>query len=32
MSHLYYFDSFDEAENVIIESFEKIELKPMKWF
>lgn len=32
MSHLYYFDSFDEAENVIIESFKKIELKPIKWF
>ncbi len=31
MSHLYYFNTFQEAENSAIKAYEKINYKPYKW-
>ncbi|MCD7781159.1 MAG: GIY-YIG nuclease family protein [Methanosphaera sp.] len=31
-SHLYYFDSFDEALKVSVDSYKNIGYKPYKWF
>ena len=32
MSHLYYFDSYDEAEKVSIDSIEKLGYETVKWY
>lgn len=31
-SHLYYFDSYDDAVNCSIEAYKKIDYKPYSWF